>query len=154
MTRHRAFSTVRFCLFLGLCSLLLFGIAYRTAERARPAAAANLPLRAADSNEGRGALLAALGLEASPVPVEVTEVQLPHRFDAVYEAYNELQKPLGLDLSLYRGCTARRYTYVLENYPAEGTVYANLLFCEGAFVGGDVSSAAQGLFQVSLACML
>ena len=94
-----------------------------------------------DTNEKRLALISSFGRTCEETPVEVVEVTVPREFDSVYEAYNELQKPLGLDLFSYRGKTLRRYTYVLKDHTDAGTVYVNLLFSFDTFVGGDVSSA-------------
>ncbi len=95
-----------------------------------------------ETNEERIALIASFGWKCEETPHEMTEVSVPLEFDSVYEAYNELQKPLGLDLYPLRGRTLRRYTYVLTNHPDSGTVYATLLFSLDEFVGGDVCSAA------------
>ncbi len=94
-----------------------------------------------DSNEKRLALISSFGRTCEETPVEVVEVSVPREFDSLYETYNDLQKPLGLDLFPYRGKTLRRYTYVLKNHTDAGTVYVNLLFSFDTFVGGDVSSA-------------
>lgn len=103
-----------------------------------------------DTNEKRVAFLASLGWETHETPVEVCEVDVPLEFDAVYEAYNELQKPLGLDLYPLRGRRLRRYTFVVKNHPDSGTVYANLLFSHNEFVGGDICSATADGFVESL----
>lgn len=104
-----------------------------------------------DENDRRLKLLESFGLETEEVPYEVVQVTIPRKFDAVYEAYNDLQKPLGLDLSAYRGKTVKRYTYVVTNIPENGTVYANLLVSEDKLIGGDVSSADPSGFARSLA---
>ncbi|MBR6530027.1 MAG: DUF4830 domain-containing protein [Clostridia bacterium] len=104
------------------------------------------------TNEQRLALLSSFGRECESAPVKMYEVTVPREFDKTYKAYNELQKPLGLDLSRFRGETLRCYTYVVTNHPDMGTVYANLLFSFDEFVGGDVSSAApSGLLECLIA---
>lgn len=105
-----------------------------------------------DSNEARLALLTSFGREVEPMPAEIAEVTVPRKFDAVYESYNQLQEPLGLDLSPLRGQTLRRYTYLVTNHEDGGTVYANLLFSFDRFVGGDVCSASpEGFIECLLA---
>ena len=93
------------------------------------------------SAEDRIRFLEGYGWSVEKEPSMIEEVTVPHRFDAVYEQYNQIQKGEGLDLSAYRGKTVKRYTYVITNYDYDGTVYANLLIYKDAVIGGDVCSA-------------
>lgn len=132
----------RFTLFLAFCTALFLVLSLLFAKPQSLAAGTKKEYLGIDTEEERQALLTSFSRDCEPVPVEVTEVVVPRVFDAVYEAYNDLQKPLGLDLWEFRGKNLRRYTYVVRNHAAPGTVYANLLFYCDEFVGGDVCSAA------------
>lgn len=99
-------------------------------------------------NAGRVALFSAYGWEVQDEPAQIVQVIIPREFDEVFTAYNELQKPLGLDLSRHRGAAVKRYTYVVENYEYDGTVYGNLLLRDGTLIGADICSAnADGFLQ-------
>ena len=93
------------------------------------------------TSEDRVRFLERYGWSVEKEPVGIEEVTVPHRFDGVYEQYNQIQKGEGLDLSSYRGKTVKRYTYVITNYDYDGTVYANLLIYKDSVIGGDVCSA-------------
>lgn len=83
------------------------------------------------------------GWEVEEEPVEIEEVLIPAKFDAVYENYNILQRAQGLDLTRYRGKMVKRFTYQVQNYPdTEDEVRLNLLIAENKVVGGDVCSMA------------
>lgn len=100
-------------------------------------------LRASDAAE-RTAFLSQFGWEFEPDPVEVTEIIIPSELDEGYAAYNEIQKAQSLDLSLYAGKRAKRWTYAIKNYPgyegASGCVQANIIVYEGMVIGGDICS--------------
>lgn len=82
------------------------------------------------------------GWELEPTPVEEVTLKIPAEFDKVMNAYNELQKKQGLDLSKYRGKQVVRYTYKITNYPNyAGTVFANVIVYKNRVVGGDVCSS-------------
>ena len=61
-----------------------------------------------------------------------------------------MNKAQGLDLEIYKGVRAKRWTYDVLNYPGlenmNGTVQVNLLIYEGRVIGGDVCSLEQGGF--------
>jgi hypothetical protein len=105
----------------------------------------------AKTEEQRQELIASLGWEVSPDPVEIVTVTIPSTFDDVYTAYNELQLSQGLDLTRYRGKTCTRYTYSVQNHPRQSDdVRLNLLVCKGRVIGGDVCSLGLDGFQQSL----
>lgn len=72
------------------------------------------------------------------VPETLTRdtVYIPVRFNALYDAYDRLQEPLGLSLFPYRGRQADRYTADL----ADGEQVMTLLVCDGRLIGGDLCS--------------
>lgn len=118
----------------------------RTAETAQDGA---ISYKAGTAEE-RLAFISQFGWRVSPDPVEVSEVILPEVFDAAYAEYAEMNQAQGLDLSLYRGVRAKRWTYEVLNYPGyesqPGTVELNLLIYDGRVIGGDVCSLAQDGF--------
>ena len=76
-----------------------------------------------------------------PEPAEVVELVVPKAFDDVYTAYNDMQKEQGYDLIKYQGKRAKRYTYVVYNYPGyEGGVRLNLVVQGNRIIAGDVCS--------------
>lgn len=89
----------------------------------------------------RIAFLQSYGWNIEEEAYEVAQVVIPNEFDSVYSRYNELQKGEGLDLSGYKGKTAKRYTYIVKNYEYDGTVYANILIYKDKVIGGDICSA-------------
>lgn len=102
------------------------------------------------NDEERIKLLKSFGYEVEPEVFEVTEVVLPKKFNETYKKYNELQSPLGIDLQDYAGKNVTRYTYIVNNFDYNGTVYANLLIYDNTFIGGDFSSAKLNGFMTTL----
>ena len=94
----------------------------------------------AGTNEGRLDFLEIFEYDVNDEPLEVEDVVIPSSFDAVFEAYNDIQKLQGFDLQKYRGRKAVRYTYEIENYEYEGKVLANILIYKGKVIAGDVCS--------------
>ncbi len=69
------------------------------------------------------------------------EVLIPQKFDEVYEQYNEMQKQQGFNLEKQRGKRAKRYSYIILNYPDYADeVRINILISGTKVVGGDVCS--------------
>ncbi len=86
--------------------------------------------------------LAQFGWETEREPVEEVTMKIPAEFDKVMNAYNELQKNQGLDLSKYKGKQVTRYTYRITNYPDyPGTVFANVILYKNKVIGGDICSS-------------
>lgn len=87
--------------------------------------------------------IASLGYTVNTEPDSVEEVVIPEEFDDVYTQYNELQKAADLDLSRYKGCNAKKWTYTVTDYPGyenSDCIKINLLIYNGRIIGGDVSS--------------
>ncbi len=94
------------------------------------------------TDASRKDFLSQFGWETNDKCVEEVEVQIPNDFDKVMNAYNDIQKAQGLDLSKYKGKTVQRYTYEITNYPEyNGTVYANIIVYKNRVIGGDVCSS-------------
>ena len=132
--------TVRIRPVLFLCGLALFAasavILYRAA--ALPAS------RTEDAAADPVSFLASLGLQADPASEIRGTVRVPLSFDGAFGEYNALQLAQGCDLLPYRGKTLEKRSFRILNYPGyEGAedITANLLFFEGAFVGGDICAA-------------
>lgn len=94
------------------------------------------------TDASRRDFLSQFGWETKDACIEEVEVQIPENFDKVMNAYNEIQKSQGLDLSEYKGKTVQRYTYEITNYPDyNGTVYANIIVYKNRVIGGDLCSS-------------
>ena len=84
--------------------------------------------------------------------IECRDVIIPKPFDLVYENYNALQAEAGLDLTEYMGRRAKRYTYIVENYPEDTgePVRADVICVNGKPVAGDIMTVSAGGFMKSL----
>lgn len=128
-------------------ALVFFGGRGRGTETAQDGA---ISYKAEDSAQ-RLAFLSQFGWKIAEDPAEVSEVIIPQEFDKGYTEYAEMNKAQGLDLGLYKGVRAKRWTYNVLNYPGyenrSGVVQANLLIYEGRVIGGDICSLEQGGFM-------
>ena len=105
---------------------------------------------AEDESKYLAAYIEELGWSVSDMP-EKSEYTIPAVFDAETQAYNEIQKKQGFDLTEYSGKTATKYTYEITNYNEhDGTVYLNLLTFSSKVIGGDICSAEDGGFILGL----
>jgi hypothetical protein len=99
---------------------------------------------AADSTESILSFISTLGWEVDSKPLEIREVVIPESFDDVYSDYNQIQISQGFDLQKYAGRSAKRWTFVIRNYPGtnpeDDYVRINILVCDKRIVGGDVCS--------------
>lgn len=109
-----------------------------------------ISLKASNAEE-RIAFLSQFGWEIDEDPVQVEEIIIPAEFDETYKKYNEIQLAQNLDLSVYAGRTAKKWTYTVKNYPGyevdNSCIRANIIVFDGAVIGGDVSSLEQGGFM-------
>lgn len=95
-----------------------------------------------------------LGYEADPDSAESRTVMIPKEFDAVYEAYNALQKECGFDLTRYAGKRVELTTLRITNWPeAEEEVLADVLVYRKRVVGGAIYTASVDGFMQGLAPM-
>lgn len=104
----------------------------------------------AESSEERIAFISQFGWKVADEPSEVREILIPEKFEDGYTEYAEINKAQNLDLEIYKGMRAKRWTYDVLNYPGkEGseTVQINLLVYNGRVIGGDVSSLESGGFM-------
>ena len=105
-----------------------------------------------EENAGNIEFLENYGWQVDKNAIETEEITIPENFDKVYERYNDLQKEAGLDLEPYKGKTAKRYTYIVKNYPHEvrEEVRANVLTVEGKCIAGDIMTVGTAGFMHSL----
>lgn len=104
----------------------------------------------AENSEQRIAFISQFGWKVSEEPSEVREVLIPEKFEDGYTEYAEMNKAQNLDLEIYKGLRAKRWTYDVLNYPSKedsGAVQINLLIYNGRVIGGDVSSLESGGFM-------
>ncbi len=81
--------------------------------------------------------LVQLGWQVADMPVLYEEVAVSGDSLPMLD-YFRLQKEYGFELDKYDGVTVKRYTFLIENYPSERKVYANVLVYNGTVVGGDI----------------
>lgn len=98
------------------------------------------------SNEERISFLKQFGWEVESEAIDIKEITIPYEFDQVYQNYNRLQLPEGMDLEKYKGKSVKRYTYLVNNYDYDGSVYVNLMIYRNTVIGGDVCSAKKDGF--------
>lgn len=105
----------------------------------------------AQTAEDRVKFLSQFGWEIGSDPLLVRSIVIPAEFNDTYTTYNEMQKPLGFDLSAYRGCKVTQWVYPITNYPGlPSDVTATLLIHDGTVIGGDISSLGSQKFTHSL----
>ncbi len=97
----------------------------------------------ASTHEERMNFVSQFGWEIEEEPVEIKEIAIPTEFDDTYNAYNQIQKEQGFDLTEYAGKRAKRWTYVVKNYEGyenKECIYINILVHDEIVIGGDVCS--------------
>lgn len=107
----------------------------------------------AGTHEERMNFIAGTPYNVNPDPVSVTDTVIPYEFDEVYSQYNELQKKNGFDISEYKGCTVKKWTYTVTDYPGyedSDEVRLTILVYKGKVIGGDVCSIALDGFMHEL----
>lgn len=107
-----------------------------------------------ETNAQRVEYIRSFGWETSTVPTDSEEIRIPARFDDAYTQYNALQKEQGFDLTRYRSCYARKFTYKITNYNGADPavpINANLIVYDGKIIAADISSAAANGFVTVLA---
>lgn len=123
-------------------------------ENAQNVTPADGPLDfSAETQEERISFISQLGLTVEETPSEIKEILIPCDFDQTYINYNEIQKQAGLNLDLYKGCTAKKWTYTVTNYPGyEGRncIKVNLIVYRNRIIGGDICSVELDGFMKGL----
>ncbi len=97
----------------------------------------------AETHEERMMFISQFGWEVDEEPIQVKEVIIPEEADDVYNAYNDIQRSQGFDLTEFAGKRAKCWTYTVKNYEGyenQGCIHANILVYEGKAIGGDICS--------------
>lgn len=134
-----------------MVSLVLIGIillagAHNAAVKNRT----DSPVTAVKNEESRCRYLEQYGWKVKSPALSCENVVIPRSFSDVFNAYNELQKQQGFDLSEYCGLEAELYTYGVTNYENEENVVAQLYIRNGCVIGGDVHSTELDGFMVGI----
>lgn len=127
----------------GVCYFVLPAVLILLLAAVLGGASATDALPDADAVKAAG-YLAECGWTVDAASCETARVRIPAEFGAVYERYNALQRSQGFDLTPWRGCDARRYTFTVTDYPGyenTGLVRANVLFAGGEIIAADLCSA-------------
>ena len=126
-----------------LCAIILSVPEYRpAATKAVAAQTENYNYDKIKTANDAVGFLEQFGWEVEAEPLETVKISVPAEFDKVMNAYNQLQRCQGLDLSKYKGRDVTRYTFRVKNYPDyDGTVMANVITYKGKVVGGDLCSS-------------
>lgn len=128
-----------------ICVVATVRILDRPRDTATSAAGKQYAL--AVERDGYAAFFRQIGIAAAEKPLMEKTVRIPDVFDAVYAAYNDLQKQAGLDLAPYRGLQARLLTFRTDA-PVNG--FATLLVKDGRVIGGHLSDGEYGSRQYPL----
>ena len=94
--------------------------------------------------------LSGLGFQLDAASGESRKVQIPKDFDAVYQAYNQMQQDCGFDLQKYAGKKVDLTTYKITNWPDGETVLADVLVYKNKVIGGAIYTAAVDGFMYGL----
>ncbi len=97
----------------------------------------------ASTHEDRMSFVSQFGWEVEEDPIEIKEIIIPTEFDDTYNAYNQIQKEQGFDLTEYAGERAKRWTYIVKNYEGyenKECIHINILVHDEIVIGGDVCS--------------
>lgn len=104
-----------------------------------------------NSPEDAAEFLVTLGWTPIVQEIQVQSTVLPEQFDEALNQYNELQLQQGCDLRDWAGKEITVYTIPLANYnQSEETVYATVIVCKSAVIGGDIHSAQLDGFMHTL----
>lgn len=89
--------------------------------------------------------LSRFDLQVQETSLVSDRVVIPSEFNDAYNEYNGLQKEIGLDLEGYKGVTAQRDVFKLENYESDGReYYVTLLIFSGRVIGGHIGTKIYG----------
>ena len=94
--------------------------------------------------------LSGLGYQLDAASRETKKVQIPKEFDAVYEAYNQMQKDCGFDLEKYAGKKVELTTFKVTNWPSGESVLVDVLVYKSKIIGGAVYTASVDGFMYGL----
>ena len=127
--------------------VLLAGAHHASSERAP---VPDTPVTAVKNEQSRCRYLEQYGWEVESPALSSETVVIPRSFSDVFDAYNELQKQQGFDLSEYCGLEAELYTYRVTNYENDPNVVAQLYIRNGSVIGGDIHSTQLDGFMTGI----
>lgn len=94
-----------------------------------------------DSIKSETEFLEQFGLTPDKESLVSDEVVIPSDFNQTYAEYNRLQQEIGLDLRNYKGVSAKRDIFKLENYESDGKeYYVTLLIYKDKVIGGHIGT--------------
>lgn len=97
----------------------------------------------AETHKERMSFISQFGWKVDEEPVQVKEVIIPTESDDVYNAYNDIQRLQGFDLTQFAGERVKCWTYTVKNYEGyenQECIHANILVYDGKVIGGDICS--------------
>ena len=135
-----------------MAALVLIGIVLLAGAHSKAQAleTSQRPVTTVKNDKTRAAYLRQYGWEVETPAVSESKVLIPRSFTEVLEAYNELQKEQGFDLTRYCGMEVELYTYKVLNYENEDYVVAQLYVLDNDVIAGDVHSTELGGFMVGI----
>lgn len=143
-----------FLLITTVVAIVIIFAVISNSENAENITPADGPLDfSAATEDERLRFISQLGLTVEENPSEIKEILIPDDFDQTYTNYNEIQKQAGLNLELYKGCTAKKWTYTVTNYPgyeASKCIKINLIVYKDRIIGGDICSVELDGFMKGL----
>lgn len=128
---------------LVLVGIILLASAHHASRQTQPE-----PVYTVKNEKNRVAYLRQYGWEVASPAVSESDVLIPRSFSDVFQAYNELQKQQGFDLSDYCGLEVKLYTYQVLNYGEN--VVAQLYVLSGSVIGADVHSTQLDGFMMGV----
>lgn len=132
-----------------VCAVISSGDAAENEDTTQNHAVSN----SASTQDELMSFIAELGYTVKNEPDSIEEIIIPEVFDEVYEQYNELQKAAGLDLTAYKGCSAKKWTFTVTDYPGyenKECIKINLIVYGKHIIGGDICSVELDGFMTGL----
>ena len=111
-------------------------------------ASASVDYKNVKTKEDREDFLKSFGWDIVEDSEKVIEIRIPEEFDEIYQNYNALQKPEGLNLEKYKGKKVKLYTYTVTNHK-DGKATATIIVYKNRVIAGDVSSVTANGSQTS-----
>ncbi len=113
-------------------------------------------LYSTDADTVNRKFLSSYEIKTDSKPIEISEFEIPKKFDKIYEEYNLLQIESGLDLAPYKGRKAIRYTYAVTNFTEDMPcdVRATVICVGRRPVAGDIICPALAGFIKPLNFMM
>ena len=96
--------------------------------------------RMAKNREERMEYIRSFGWNVEEETEKADTVTLPRSFDDVLTDYNELQKPMGMDLAPYLGKEVKRYAYRLESEDEGEETFVTLYIYDDLIIAADIAS--------------